>query len=124
MPTGVESIERLGTPMDVLIKQKFADAADLYPNDRSGLERCLRMLLAATPKSYNDLQSSFGHTIDLFKHRADEGWVVIDIGGNNLRLIAGVNYERQKLYVKHIYTHPDYDTATAWYARNKRGTKP
>jgi mRNA interferase HigB len=39
--------------MEVLIKHKFEDAADRYPNDRSGLERCLRLLLAATPKSYN-----------------------------------------------------------------------
>jgi mRNA interferase HigB len=26
---------------------------------------------------------------------------------------------RQKFYVKHIYTHADYDVANAWYARNK-----
>jgi mRNA interferase HigB len=110
--------------MDVLIKQKFEDAADRYPNDRSGLERCLRLLSAAAPQSYNDLQGIFGQNIDLFKHRAAEGWIAIDIGGNNLRLIAGVNYQRQKLYVKHIYTHADYDTASAWYASNKRGTKP
>ncbi|HCN46758.1 MAG TPA: type II toxin-antitoxin system HigB family toxin [Pseudomonas sp.] len=110
--------------MDVLIKQKFEEAADRYPNDRSGLARCLRLLLAAAPRSYNDLQGIFGKHIDLFKHRSAEGWVVIDIGGNNLRLIAGVNYQRQKLYVKHLYTHADYDIATAWYASNKRGTRP
>nr|WP_314489830.1 type II toxin-antitoxin system HigB family toxin [uncultured Pseudomonas sp.] len=110
--------------MDVLIKQRFLEAADRHPNDRSGLERCLRLLLSATPQRYNELQDIFGNNIDLFKHRAAEGWIVIDIGGNNLRLIAGVNYPRQKLYVKHIYTHADYDTATAWYASNKRGTKP
>jgi mRNA interferase HigB len=110
--------------MDVLIKQRFDDAARLYPNDKSGLDRCHRLLTAATPTSYTDLQSIFGHTIDLFKHRAAEGWVAIDIGGNNLRLIAGINYVRQKVYVKHIYTHADYDTATEWYASNKRGIKP
>ena len=26
---------------------------------------------------------------------------------------------RQKFYVKHIYTHADYDVANVWYARNK-----
>lgn len=110
--------------MDVLAKGRFEEAATRWPNDRSGLERCLRLLTDAAPKSYTDLQETFGHTIDLFKHRAAEGWVVIDISGNKLRLIAGVNYERQKLYVKHIYTHSDYDTATEWYASNKRGNKP
>jgi mRNA interferase HigB len=110
--------------MDVLIKKRFDDAARKYPNDSSGLNRCFDLLSNATPESYADLRKTFGHTIDLFKHRAAEGWVVIDIGGNNLRLIAGVNYVRQKVYVKHIYTHTDYDTATAWYASNHRGTKP
>lgn len=110
--------------MDVLLRQRFDEAARKYPNDRSGLDRCFRLLSAAAPSSFNDLQAEFGHTIDLFKHRAAEGWVVIDIGGNNLRLIAGINYDRQKVYVKHIYTHTDYDTATAWYASNDRGTKP
>lgn len=110
--------------MDVLNKKRFDDAARLYPNDRSGLERCYKLLSLIAPKSYIELQASFGHTLDLFKHRAAEGWVVIDIGGNNLRLIAGVNYGRQKLYVKHIYTHADYDTATEWYGSNKTGIKP
>lgn len=49
---------------------------------------------------------------------------MIDIGGNKLRLIAGINYERQKLYVKHIYTHAEYDVANDWYARNSQGVKP
>ncbi|ANF89212.1 Toxin-antitoxin toxin family protein (plasmid) [Pseudomonas antarctica] len=110
--------------MDVLLKQRFQDAEKRYPNDQSGLRRCLRLLTEAEPKSYADLEKIFGHTIDLFKYRADDCWVVIDIGGNNLRLIAGVNYVRQKLYVKHIYTHADYDKATEWYASNKRGIKP
>lgn len=110
--------------MDVLKKQVFDEAARRYPNDRSGLERCYLLLSIIKPKSYNELQDSFGINIDLFKPRADEGWVAIDIGGNNLRLIAGVHYGRQKVYVKHIYTHADYDTATAWYRSNKGGIKP
>ncbi len=33
-------------------------------------------------------------------------------------MTGGVNCTRQKLYVKHIYTHVDYDVAISWYARN------
>lgn len=41
-----------------------------------------------------------------------------DCGGDyNLSVIGGVDY-RQKFYVKHIYTHADYDVAKVWYARN------
>ncbi|PYY82850.1 type II toxin-antitoxin system HigB family toxin [Pseudomonas sp. TKO26] len=74
----------------------------------------------ARPKGFADLQKLFGtQGIDLFKPRAAANWVVIDVGGNNLRVIGGVNYTRQKFYGKHIYTHADYDLANAWYARNQ-----
>lgn len=106
--------------MDVLIPSRFDDAAILYPNDKAGLDRCLRLLRMARPKEFADLQALFGpQGVDLLKPRAAMNWVVIDVGGNNLRVLGGVNYIRQKFYVKHIYTHADYDVASAWYARNK-----
>lgn len=106
--------------MNILTPSRFDDAAIFYPNDKAGLERCLRILKMARPKEFADLQKLFGkHGVDLFKPRAAMNWVVIDVGGNNLRVIGGVNYTRQKFYVKHIYSHADYDVANAWYARNK-----
>lgn len=110
--------------MDVLTKYRFDDAARLYPKDRSGLRRCLGILCMAQPGHFADLQKIFGNNVDLFKHRAAEHWVVIDVGGNHLRVIGGVNYSRQKFYVKHIFNHADYDEANSWYASNKRGIKP
>ncbi|WP_077046977.1 type II toxin-antitoxin system HigB family toxin [Pseudomonas sp. KK4] len=106
--------------MDILKPSRFDDAAMLYPNDRAGLCRCLRLLKMARPAEFADLQKMFGtQGIDLFKPRAAMNWVVIDVGGNNLRVIGAVNYARQKFYVKHIYTHADYDVANLWYAKNK-----
>lgn len=105
--------------MDILTPSRFYDALILYPNDKAGLERCLRILRAARPKAFADLQKLFGtQGIDLFKPRAAMNCVVIDVGGNNLRLIGGVNFVRQKFYVKHIFTHADYDAANVWYTRN------
>ena len=34
---------------------------------------------------------------------------VFDIGGNKLRLIASIYFNRQKLYIRHILTHQEYD---------------
>ncbi|TNF78510.1 type II toxin-antitoxin system HigB family toxin [Pseudomonas sp. ICMP22404] len=106
--------------MDILKPSRFDAAAILYPNDKAGLDRCRRMLRMARPTAFADLQKLFGtHGIDLFKPRAAANWVVIDVGGNNLRVIGGVHYIRQKFYVKHICMHADYDVANVWYARNK-----
>lgn len=43
---------------------------------------------------------------------------VFDIGGNNVRLIAVVRYTTQKLYIRHVLDHRDYDRGQ-W--RGERG---
>jgi len=34
---------------------------------------------------------------------------VFDIGGNKFRIVAGVDYARQVVYVKHVFTHGEYE---------------
>ena len=34
---------------------------------------------------------------------------VFDIGGNKLRLIASVQYRMQRVYIKHLLDHRDYE---------------
>jgi len=43
---------------------------------------------------------------------------VFDIGGNKVRLIAVVRYTTQKLYIRHVLDHRDYDRGP-W--REERG---
>lgn len=37
-------------------------------------------------------------------------FTVFNIRGNHYRLIALIDYERHEVYVRHILTHPEYDT--------------
>ena len=46
-------------------------------------------------------------SLDNFKYK--NKWGVIDIGGNNLRLISAILFSCQKIYVKHIVSHAEYD---------------
>ncbi|MCL1463001.1 type II toxin-antitoxin system HigB family toxin [Argonema galeatum] len=34
---------------------------------------------------------------------------VFNIGGNNYRLITLVDYEKQKVFIRHVLTHAEYD---------------
>jgi mRNA interferase HigB len=34
---------------------------------------------------------------------------VFNIGGNKYRLIAAIHFNRQKVYIRHVLTHPEYD---------------
>ena len=35
--------------------------------------------------------------------------VIFDIGGNKFRLIAAIHYNTQRIYVRHVLTHVEYD---------------
>ena len=37
---------------------------------------------------------------------------VIDIANNNLRVVALIFFESQKFYVRHVFTHKEYDRFT------------
>ncbi len=46
----------------------------------------------------------------VFNNSADpvNGYTVFNIGGNNYRLIASVHYNRQRCYIRAIWTHAKY----------------
>lgn len=43
--------------------------------------------------------------------------IIFNISGNKYRLVANIDYARQRVYIKHIFTHAEYDV---W---NKGGRK-
>lgn len=43
----------------------------------------------------------------------------LDVGGNNLRVIAYINFVNKRFYVKHITTHTEYDKLTRYYREHK-----
>lgn len=38
---------------------------------------------------------------------------VFDIGGNKFRVIAAIHFNRQMLFVRHVFTHAEYDQWSA-----------
>ena len=36
-------------------------------------------------------------------------WIVFNIGGNKYRLVAVVHFNRGRVFVRHVLTHPEYD---------------
>jgi hypothetical protein len=39
--------------------------------------------------------------------------IVFNVGGKKHRLIASIHFNRNKLYIRHVLTHPEYDKG-AW----------
>jgi mRNA interferase HigB len=103
--------------MHVISRKPFNDAAKLYPNDRVAIETTYKLLRNGTFSNPNELKSIFP-SLDNFKYK--DKWWVINIGGNNLRLIAFIVFHDNRMYVRHITTHTEYDKLCDKYAKESK----
>ncbi len=101
--------------MHVLSRKPFNDAKKLFPNDANALDAVYDILKKGTYSTPEELKNIFS-TLDNFKYK--DKWWIIDIGGNNLRLIAFIEFKHNRIYVKHIVSHSDYDKLCKRYSRS------
>lgn len=104
--------------MNVISKRPFIDAAKKHPNDRAALIRMYKVLHNTNFRTAEELRAVYP-SLDNFRHK--DGWWVIDVGGNNLRVIAFIQFVNKRMCIKHICNHADYDKLTVKYrAQSKR----
>lgn len=92
--------------MHVISRQPFMEAAQRYPNDAAAINQLYLILRKGDFRSPEALKKVFP-SLDNFKYK--KKWWVLDIGGHNLRLMAFIAFRDNRMYVKHIVTHAEYD---------------
>jgi mRNA interferase HigB len=102
--------------MHVLSKTPFENAKALYPNCAEALEATYKTLVNTTAGTPEELKKIFP-SLDNFKYV--DRWYVIDIGGNTLRLIAFLEFQGSKCFIKHIVSHAEYDRITDGHRTKK-----
>ena len=100
--------------MHVISRKPFNDAVKLYPNDVAAIESAYKVLRNGSFEDPYELKAVFP-SLDNFKYK--KKWWVIDIGGNNLRMIAFIEFRDNRMYVKHIVTHAEYDKLCKKYSK-------
>ena len=103
--------------MHIISRAKFNEACKKFPNHCTALDDTYRILKCSAFITPDEMRKVF-KTLDNFKYR--DKWWVIDIAGNHLRLIAFISFKINKVFVKHILTHAEYDSLTSQYRRNKK----
>ena len=100
--------------MHVISRRPFREASRKYPNDAVAIDALYKSLRNGDFRSPDKLKALFP-SLDNFKYK--DKWWVIDIGGNSLRLIAFIEFRDNRIYVKHIVTHSEYDKLCKKYAK-------
>ena len=89
--------------MRVISNKGLLEFSAGHPNADVPLQAWRKAIENGTFNGFADLKASF-NAVD----RVGD-YYVFDIGGNKYRLVAAVHFNRQMLFVRHVFTHRQYD---------------
>jgi mRNA interferase HigB len=90
--------------MHIITRKRLNEFSEKHPAAESGLAHWYKIFKKNNFANFAELRAAFPH--------ADQvgGLTVFNIGGNKARLIAAIHYNRHKVYIRAVLTHPEYDT--------------
>jgi len=89
--------------MHVISRKRLNEFAARYPDTRASLARWYWLARRNDFLNFAELRAIFPSADRVGK------LTVFNIGGNNVRLIAAIHYNRRKIYVRSVLTHKEYD---------------
>lgn len=93
--------------MHVISQKSLRTFWEKHPQAKNPLLAWFTRTKKAEWDSFEDVKADFGSVDQVGR------LTVFDIGGNKYRLIAHIHFNREKVYVRHVLTHPEYDKG-AW----------
>jgi mRNA interferase HigB len=90
--------------MRIITKKPIEVFATKYPETRTALDSWLKIIKDNTFSNFSQLKKIFPSADKI------EKCTVFNIGGNKVRLIAAIHYNRNIIYIREVLTHADYDT--------------
>jgi mRNA interferase HigB len=90
--------------MHILTHKKIVDYVAKHPNSASALDAWYRLMKSGTFSNFVEIRSLFP-AIDLIS----DNIFVFNIGGNTVRLVAAIHFNRQMVFILAILTHAEYD---------------
>lgn len=89
--------------MHVITRKRLNEFADKYPDTRTALAYWHRLAKRHDFSNFAELKLIFPSADQVGK------LTVFNLGGNKVRLIAALQYNRKKIYIRAVLTHSEYD---------------
>ncbi len=89
--------------MHVITRKRLNEFAKLHPDTQNALVQWYKLV------KHNEF-ATFVALREIFPSADRVGKLtVFNIGGNKVRLIAAIHYNRNKVYIRAVLTHAEYD---------------
>ncbi|MFM5887393.1 MAG: type II toxin-antitoxin system HigB family toxin [Dolichospermum sp.] len=89
--------------MHVITRKRLNEFAKIHPDTKNALAQWYQLVKANEFRSFAELRQIFPSADQVGK------LTVFNIGGNKVRLIAAIHYNRKKIYIRAVLTHLEYD---------------
>lgn len=89
--------------MHVITRKRLNEFAKLHPDTNNTLAQWYRLVKGNEFALFVELREMFPSADQVGK------LTVFNIGDNKVRLIAAIHYNRQKVYIRAMLTHLEYD---------------
>lgn len=89
--------------MHVITRVRLKAFWEKHPDAETSLRLWYKLTSLAKWQNFVELRLVFSWAAQV------ENLTVFNIGGNNYRLITLVDYEYQKVFIRHVLTHAEYD---------------
>lgn len=98
--------------MHVISKKKLLEFINQHPEAKDRLLVWYKLMKGCSALDFNELKQTF-NTADYVPKK----FTVFDVGGNEYRIVAVVIYDTQKVYLRVVGTHAEYNK---WSKDNRK----
>ena len=89
--------------MHVITRKRLNEFAERHPETKTALATWYQIVRKTDFSSFAELRAIFPSADQVGK------LTVFNVGGNKVRLIVAIHYNRQKVYIRAVLSHADYN---------------
>ena len=89
--------------MHVITRKRLNEFAEKYPDSKPALQSWYFLMKSRNFSSFSELRGLYPTADKVGK------LTVFNIGGNKIRLITAIHFNRKRIYIRAVLTHTEYD---------------
>jgi mRNA interferase HigB len=89
--------------MWVISRRALREFWRIHPQAKEPLLAWVRLAERSEFANFSAIRSTFA-TADYVAP-----YTIFNIGGNKFHLVTAIHYNRKRVYIRHVFTHPEYD---------------
>lgn len=89
--------------MHVITRKRLNEFVERHPETKRALVKWYQLVKKTDFSSFAELRAIFPSADQVDK------LTVFNIGGNKVRLVAAIHYNRKKVYIRAVLSHEEYD---------------